>query len=369
MRIGIDARMLRYFGIGEYIRNLIENLTKIDKENQYILFGKENDLEICKINQENFSFQVVKAPLFSLSEQIVLPFEIKKNRLDIFHTPHFNIPLFSSVKRVVTIHDLIPLIFPGVYTSWPARTYYRLMNAQAARRARKIIADSENTKRDLLKFFRLPKERIEVIYGAVSERFKPVNDVKSLEKIGKKFNITKKFLLYVGLRKPHKNLVSLIKVLEILRRKMDFDIQLVMVGKEDARFTQVEETAKELDLVEEVLSLGEVSNEDLVLLYNAAQVFVFPSLYEGFGLPPPEAMACGTPVISSNTSSLSEVLGDAAILIDPNDTNKWAEKIREVLTNENLRKELKQKGLERVKRFSWERAAQDTLRVYESLTG
>lgn len=367
MRIGIDARMLRYSGIGEYIRNLVENLARIDRENQYLLFAKENDLEICKINQENFSFQVVKAPLFSLSEQIVLPFEIKKNRLDIFHTPHFNISLFSPVKKVVTIHDLIPLIFPGARSSRLSRAYYRFMNSQATKKARKIIVDSKNTKRDLLKFFKVPEGKTEVIYGGVSERFRPVNDAKSLEEVEKKFNTTKKFLLYAGLRKPHKNLVSLIKVLEILRRKMNFDIQLVMVGKKDPRFTQVEEAAKELELEDDVLFLGEVSDEDLVLLYNAAQVFLFPSLYEGFGLSPLEAMACGTPVISSNTSSLPEVLGDVAILLDPNDTIKWAEKIREVFTNEDLRKKLKHKGLERVKKFSWERTAQDTLRVYESL--
>lgn len=368
MRIGIDGRMLRYSGIGEYIRNLVENLAKIDRENQYILFAKENDLEIYKINQENFSFQVVKAPLFSLSEQIVLPFEIKKNRLDIFHTPHFNIPLFSPVTRVVTIHDLIPLLFSRARFSWLARTYYRFMNSQATKKTRKIIVDSKNTKRDLFKFFKVPEGKIEVIYGGVSERFKPVNDVETLEAIKRKLNITKKFLLYVGLRKPHKNLVILIKVLKILRGKMNFDIQLVMVGKRDPRFTQVEEAAKELGLEGEVLSLGEVSNEDLVLLYNTAQVFVFPSLYEGFGLPPLEAMACGIPVISSNSSSLFEVLGDAAILLDPNDTNEWAEKIREVLTDEELREKLRRKGLERVKKFSWERAAQDTLKVYGSLT-
>ncbi len=368
MRIGIDARMLRYSGIGKYIRNLIENLAGIDRKNQYILFCKEADLGVCKINQENFHFQVVRAPLFSLREQLSLPFMIKKNRLDIFHTPHFNLPLFLPAKRMVTIHDLIPLIFPEAGFSWLARTYYRFMNSQATKRARKIIVDSKNTKRDLIKFFKVPEGKIEVIYGAVSERFRPVNDAELLEKAKRRLDITKNFLLYVGLKERRKNLVSLIKVLEILRRKMDFDIQLVIVGKEDPRFTQAEETAKELDLVEEVLSLGEVSNEDLVLLYNAAQVFVFPSLYEGFGLPPLEAMACGTPVISSNTSSLPEVLGDTAILIDPHDINEWAEKIREVLTDEELREKLKRKGLERVKKFSWGRTAQDTLKVYESLT-
>ncbi len=367
MLIGIDARMLRYSGIGKYIQNLIENLARIDRKNQYILFVKENDLGICKINQENFNFQVVRASLFSPREQLSLPIEIKRNRLDTFHTPHFNLPLFSPVKKVVTIHDLIPSIFPKARSSRLSRLYYRFMNSQAAKKAGKIIVDSKNTKKDLLKFFKILEGKIEVIYGGVSERFKPVNDTESLEAIKKKFNSTKNFLLYVGLRKPHKNLVSLIKVLGILRGKMDFDIQLVIVGKKDPRFTQVEEAAKKLDLVEEVLSLGEVSDEDLVLLYNAAQIFLFPSLYEGFGLPPLEAMACGTPVISSNTSSLPEVLGDAALLIDPNDTNKWVEKIKAVLTSEDLRKKLKRKGLERARHFSWKRAAQDTLKVYESL--
>lgn len=367
MRIGIDARMLRYSGIGKYIQNLIENLAKIDRKNQYILFCKEADLRICKIKQENFNFRVVKTPLFSLREQLSLPTMIKKNRLDIFHTPHFNIPLFSPVKKMVTIHDLIPLIFPGARSSWLSRTYYRFMNSQVVKKAGKIIAVSKNTERDLLKFFKVPEGKIEVIYEAVSGRFKPVNDVKSLEEIKKKFNITKRFLLYVGLKELHKNLVSLIKILEILKKKMGLDIQLVIVGKRDPRFTQAEETAKELDLEGDVLFLGEVSDEDVVLLYNAAQIFLFPSLYEGFGLPPLEAMACGTPVISSNTSSLPEVLGDAAILINPRDIDEWAKKIRKVLTDEDLRKKLKQKGLGRVKQFSWEKAARDTLRVYESL--
>jgi glycosyltransferase involved in cell wall biosynthesis len=359
--------MLRYTGIGKYIRNLVENLAKLDRANRYILFGKASDAEICKLEEKNFHWQAVNLPLFSVKEQLLLPGEIQKKRLDIFHTPHFNLPLFSPVKRVVTIHDLIPLIFPRLYASPPARTYYRFMNAQVARRTTKVITDSENTRRDFLKFFRLPKERIEVIYGTLSERFRPVSDSKSLEEVKKKYGIGKKFLLSVGPHRPHKNLVMLVKVMALLKERGEIDIQLVITGKKEGRFPQVEDVIGELNLRKEVLTLGSVSDEELVYLYNGASVFLFPSLYEGFGFPPLEAMACGTPVISSYISSLSEVLGSAALLANPYDSREWAGKIREILASRDLKKSLRKKGLEKAKEFSSLASARATLRVYESL--
>lgn len=362
MKIGIDARMINYSGIGVYIKNLIRELPNLSN-NEYVLFGDSKKLE-------NFNLPVIdtKLPIYGIKEQIFFPFKLSKQKLDLLHLPHYPIPLLYRGEIVVTIHDLIHLIYPEYLPSKAAWFYAKFMFSHAGRRAKKVIAVSENTKRDTVELLNIPAEKIKVIYNGIDERFKPINDKESIEKTKRKYGLSEKYILYAGLLKPHKNILRLIEAFPKLRRETQIKDKLVLVGnKEFPHYRAIKEKIKELDLENQILILGEVDSEDMTALYNGADVFVLPSLYEGFGLPPLEAMACGCPVITSNTSSLPEVVGDAGIMVDPCDMDGLAEAICKVLTDEGLRQEMIKKGLARAKLFSWEKTAKETLKIYKEV--
>lgn len=369
MHIGIDVRMIDKTGIGQYIKNLIFNLAKIDKANHYTLFlnkvQQENYIDTWK--NDNFEKRFIRSPIFTIKEQIEFPFRLVLKNIDVFHSPHFILPLLYPLKYIVTIHDLIPIIFPEELTSKRAKIYYRSMLFSATQRANKIIAVSNYTKKDIVNICNIPPIKIEVVYEGVNDCYRPIKDKRILDHIKKKFGIDREFLLYVGLSKPHKNLVRLIKAFKILRKNIRLDLKLVIAGKIDPRYPEVRKIVDKLGLREDVIFTDFVSDQDLVLLYNAAKAFVFPSLYEGFGLPPLEAMACGTPVVSSKVASLAEVLGDAAVVFHPLDIHDMADKVYQVVSDENLRKQLSEKGVRWVKRFSWEKCARETLKIYEKV--
>jgi len=369
MHISIDVRMINKTGIGRYVRNLIFNLTKIDKDNHYTLFfnktQQKNYIDIWR--NDNFKKKFIGSSIFTIKEQIEFPFHLILENIDVFHSPHFVLPLLYPSKSVVTIHDLTPIIFPEELTSKKARIYYRGMLFLAIKKANKIIAVSNYTKKDIVNIFGISPGKIEVVYEGVNDCYRPIKDKRILDHIKKKFGIDREFLLYVGLSKPHKNLVRLIKAFKILRKNIRLDLKLVIAGKIDPRYPEVRKIVDKLGLREDVIFTDFVSDQDLVLLYNAAKAFVFPSLYEGFGLPPLEAMACGTPVVSSKVASLAEVLGDAAVVFHPLDIHDMADKVYQVVSDENLRKQLSEKGIRWVKRFSWEKCARETLKIYEKV--
>jgi len=361
LRIGIDVRMLGYSGIGTYIEGLIKGLTKIDRKNQYFLITNREESGSFP---PNFEIKRINARIFSVQEQWELYSLIEKEKLDIFHFPHFFSLFFCPCKMVVTIHDLIPLIFPNEF-SIAARLYCRLMISHSLKKSKKIIAVSQNTKKDILNFFHTPEEKIEVIYEGVDEDFHPVTDRHLLSEIKSKYHIDAPFILYAGLRKPHKNLVSLIEAFRIFKKSGSKE-KLVIAGKEDRRYP-LEQEIKKMGISQEVILTGHVSRQDLVLLYNAADIFIFPSLYEGFGLPVLEAMACGRPVIASNRSSIPEIAGDGAIFFDPYNVEEMARAIETVLNNESLRCSLVEKALKKAGAFSWIETSKRTLRVYEEI--
>lgn len=361
MRIAIDIRMLNYSGIGTYIENLVKNLSQIDSKNEYILINSGEELPDLP---SNFKFRNIHSKVFSLSEHYKLPFILKEEGIDIFHFPHFYSLFFCACKGVVTIHDLIFSIFPAE-TSMPGRLYYNLMIKHSLKIAKKIIAVSHNTKRDIMNFFGIPDAKIEVIYEGIDKIFHPIDDRVVLENIKQKYNIDAQFILYVGLKKPHKNLSRLIRAFGLWKRSGRKG-KLVIVGKEDVRYS-LKPLVEEFGLNNEVVFTGYIPREDLVLLYNAAEIFVFPSLYEGFGLPVLEAMACGKPIIASNCSSLPEIVGDCAVLINPYDIEEMANVIKVVLDDEKLKRDLSQKALDRSKFFSWSKCAEQTIDVYESV--
>ena len=367
MRIGIDARVSRHTGIREYVRNLIKNLRKIDRSNQYVIFLNTEDFPDYSLEHSGFKHRIISSKAFTISEQVEIPFFARLERLDIYHSPHFLLPLLNSCRNVVTIHDLIPKFFSEELSSFMAKIYYDFMLKAAMKNAAKILTVSDCTKKDLIEIFDIPDRKIKVTYEAAGDKYRPIDNEDLLNRVKKKFNISEDFVLYVGLQKPHKNLVRLIEAFKILLGDSKIKVQLLIVGKKDTKSSTVSRTIERLNLKDSICLTDYVPEEDLPLIYNAALAFVFPSLYEGFGLCPLEAMACGTPVISSNFASLKEVLGDAALIFNPLDIRDMADKMRQIITDEALRKQLKQKGLRRASEFSWRQCALETLDAYKEL--
>jgi glycosyltransferase involved in cell wall biosynthesis len=365
MKIGFDARMIDWAGVGTYSYNLLKALKEIDKENEYILFCDRNSISQVPY-ADNFSKRVISESIFSSFHQLFFSISLKKQSLDIFHSPHFIFPLFLSCSSVVTIHDLIPLVFPSSMPSKLGRFYYQKVNSKVAKKTKIIIAVSNSTKKDLLEQFDVPEEKIRVIYNGVAESFDVIENETLLDEVKKKYKIRSKVLLSVGNPKPHKDWLGLIEAFARLGSEAQ-DYQLVLVGSRDPRYPKIDQLIKKLHLEDRVVITGFVKESDMPLLYNSADVFIFPSLYEGFGLPVLEAMACGTPVLCSNFSSLPEVAGDATLMFDPNDKNSLIEGIENLLSDEKLKKDLSEKGLKRAKLFSWEKTAQQTLEVYREI--
>ncbi len=366
MKIGFDARMIDWAGVGTYSYNLLKALQEIDKTNEYILFCDRQSI-VQVPDGANSRKAIVTEAVFSAFLQLFFSLTLKNQKLDIFHSPHFIYPLFLSSPAVVTIHDLIPLKCPPSMPSIIGRAYYQKANRRAIAKAKMVVVVSESTKKDIQEIFDVTEERIRVIPHGVGNNFQVVRDKSLLDEVKRKYRIRSKFILNIGNSKPHKNWAGLIESFALLRKETK-DYQLVLVGGRDSRFSEAVKLIKKLELEEDVLITGFVAEKDMPLLYNAAEILVFPSHYEGFGLPVLEAMACGTPVICSNSSSLPEVAGDAALMVDPNDGEGLAASMKKVLAEQRIRQDLSEKGLKRIEQFSWKKAAQRTLEVYGEVT-
>jgi len=368
MRIGIDARLVHYSqaGIGQYILRLTEALAGIDHEDEFVLLQSRKDRTII-VNQANFRRRSLWTPSHHRLEQWVLPLEIFPLGLDVLHSPDFIPPFRRNCRSVITIHDLAFLLYPHFLTRESARYYGQI--DQAVRHTDHIIAVSESTKGDIVRLLGVAEDRITVIHEAANPTYRPIDDPKALDEIRRKYEIVGDFILFVSTIEPRKNLPTLLRAYRQLLDGYRPGVKLAVAGERGWLFHEVFTLVEELDLGEHVVFLGLVPVKDLLLLYNAARLLVHPSFYEGFGLPPLEAMACGTPVVVSNVSSLPEVVGDAALLVDPNDVSGLTLAIWRVLSDEALRRKLIERGLERAKLFSWERAARETLALYHRLGG
>ncbi|AEF97057.1 glycosyltransferase family 4 protein [Methanotorris igneus] len=370
MKIGIISDRLNrpLTGIGNYVYNLINELSKIDKGRIYLINYKENNLfpELNKIIIKNPFEKFPKKPFYFWHLYLNYYLNRKKLDLDIIHSPE-NIPIFVKLKyqkKIITVHDIIPYIFPK--TSIKLNYYrYKYIFPLILKTTDKIITDSYHTKKDLIKHFKIPEDKIKVIHLAANENYKPLKE-EEINKIKRKYNLNYPVILYVGALSANKNIPTLLKAFYKLK-KQGIKHKLVITGEKRWKYKSIFETIEKLNLQKDVIFTGYVPDEDLPALYNAADLFVYPSLYEGFGLPPLEAMACGTPVITSNTSSLPEVVGDAGIMVNPYDVDELANKMYNVLTNDGLREELSKKGLERAKLFSWKKCAEEHLKVYEEV--
>lgn len=346
----IDARMALSSGIGTCIRNLVPYFNQ--PPFRIILLVDQIGRDWCQdIEQIQFS-----APIYSIQEQILFP--IKIPRCDLFWSPHYNVPILPirAKKRVVTIHDACHLALSHLL-SWPEKFYAKFMMHRAMHRSDIVITDSEFSKNELLRLLGEPQKKLSVIPAAVDhKRFKRVGDAMQQQLLRCKYNLPEKFILYVGNVKPHKNLSGLLEAFS----GVSLSWGLVIIGKRK----ELRHSSKTFDQ-KKVLFLENVPDDDLPGLYSLAEVFVLPSFYEGFGLPPLEAMSCGCPTIVSNEGSLPEVCGDASLFVDPYDVNEIQHAIERLASDSQLRSQLIQQGFKRVKRFSWS----DSAHLYKDCLG
>ena len=371
LRIGINARYAQrqITGIERYTVELIRNLARIDAKNRVMLFFNKHE-RIPKLTNNPFfqnyisSFPTTRTSMRILWDQIFLYFEIKKNRLDIFHGPSFVVPILKPkrCKYVTTIHDLSWFYYPESFT-FLNRLFFTLFLPRSINNSDMIIADSYSTKKDIIKFFKVSSEKIKVIYLGIDERFKK-SSASEVRNILDKYTLPPDFILSIGSLLPRKNVVNILKAFHALKKKGHKE-KLVIIGKKAWLYEQIFSVIKEYHLEDDVIFTGYVDDRDLPALYSASELLLFPSLYEGFGLPILEAMACGCPVITSNISSMPEVAGGAAVLVNPKHIDSITQAVDHILLNTGLKDSLIKKGYEQAKKFNWIDTAEKTLQVYE----
>lgn len=370
MRIGIDARFFggeQSKGLGRYTQMLLRHLFELDQKNQYIVFVPEDLMASWPYHYDHVSVVAAPYPWYSMVEQLFMPLLIKRQRVDLMHFPHFNVPLLYRAPYIVTIHDLIISRFPTerattlgpMMYQFKQFTYNRVIR-HAALAARHIITVSQYSKDDLMDFFHLPDDRISVTYEAV-DAFTP-----SQRNVLQYYGIRQPYVLYVGNAYPHKNLERLILAMQQLK-KQSSPLHCVLVGKPDYFYKRLQQYAWAKDVDDVVQFIGFVPDGDLPRLYQQAFAYVFLSRYEGFGLPPLEAMLYGTPVISARTSCLPEVLGDAALYFEQDDISGILKHIQRLEDDADLRTKLIDLGRHQVERYSWRRMAKQTLALYEKV--
>ena len=363
-RIAIDARKLRDFGIGTYIRNILTELSRLDRTSEYVVLCRPDDVESGEVLGPNFRMVPEPAPTYSVAEQIKIPLALAREGVRLVHEPHYVLPPAIRCRSVVTIHDCIHLMFPQYLPGRLAYVYAKGSMWSASRKADRILTVSEASKRDILRFFDVPPDKVEVIDNAIDERFLAPPDAERMDLVRQRYQLDHPFVLYVGNIKPHKNLERLIEAFGRARAQCGDDLKLIIIGDEISKYPPLRQTVHKQKLDKHVRFLGFQPQETLAAFYRLARAFVFPSLYEGFGLPPLEAMACGTPVVTSNVSSLPEVAGGAALLVDPYDTEAIAAGITQAVTDESRREEMIRRGYDRARSFSWKQSVQKIHEIY-----
>ncbi|MCL4466647.1 MAG: glycosyltransferase family 4 protein [Chloroflexi bacterium] len=372
-RIAIDARLADYqrAGITTYTTSLLQEMPALAPTESFVVVRSrraKHRLAVAPQLSESRFF----TPPHHRWEQLTLPLEMAALRPDLVHSPDF-VPCFRRTWRaVITVHDLAFLKFPRVLTA-ASRGYYGQI-AAACRSADRVIAVSNNTAKDLSELLSVPPEKVRVVYEAAAPLYHPLRDDDKTEALLARHGITPGYLIFVSTIEPRKNLETLLRALAQLTAARGVDprfrnLHLVVVGQPGWLYEGVFRLVGELGLKGRVRFVGATTPEDLLLLYNGALALAYPSLYEGFGLPPLEAMACGTPVLAADCSSLPEVVGDAGLLLPPTDVEAWCAALAQVVEDEALRSDLTARGFKRARQFSWRRAAEETLAVYREALG
>lgn len=375
MNIGIDVRCLmepRYSGVGEYTANLLNNLFEINKQNNYLLFYNAHgnyDKNLPKFNYPSVHYKKFNYPNKLLNASLAFLKRPKVDQMlggvDLFFAPHVSfLALSASCKKVLTVHDLSFIKFPEFF-SGKQKLWYKLFGGECSPlNFDLILADSHNTKRDLVELYNISEQKIKTIYLGVEQNYRPIDDPAELNKVKEKYNLPEKFILYLGTIEPRKNLVTLIRAYEQLNTP---DYELVIAGNSGWGNKDIYKAAKNSKAAKKIRFIGYVDQQDKLALYNLASLFIYISYYEGFGFPPLEAMACGIPVVASYTSSLGEVLEDAAALVNPYNASEIKNAVDNILLNNDLALRMGQLGQNQAKKFSWQKTAEQTLNAFNSL--
>jgi alpha-1,3-rhamnosyl/mannosyltransferase len=372
VRIAIDGRCAQdhFPGIGRYIFNLCHALATLQADlSLLVLYDPDAPSTLLSMQDlaglPGLELRPVRVGVFSPLSQITVAKLLNDEHVDVYHSPYYIRPYVLPVPAIVTLHDIIPVLWPDRGTSGVAQAIFKLTTRLSITTARRIIVGSNSARADFIQHFGVPSQLTRVVHHGVDARFQPPANqegtVSLVAAVRQRYALERDYILSVGVNKPHKNLVTLVKAFSKVGRK---DIQLVFAGPEDHRYPETRQTVSELGLIDRVVFLGPVSVKDLPALYAGASLFAFPSRYEGFGLPVVEAIACGAPVICSSASSLPEVAGDAAILLDPSDSTAWTRELENLLSDSDRRQDLRARGLRRAAEFTWKKAAEETLAVY-----
>jgi glycosyltransferase involved in cell wall biosynthesis len=375
VKIAIDIRRMNEFGVGTYTRNIIRALGRLDRQNKYFLLGSHEKVsEIGKL-PENFK-SIPVGPPDTFRGFFQCHAVVSRLECDLVHIPHlFWRPRFWPCRYVVTVHDMLDHMYRGRTGSSLKRTVHFQMTRRILKRAARIFAVSGFTKSEVQNLFGIDPRRIEVIYNAIDQRFLSGHATDADRQfLAERYQVTTPFLLYAGRISPHKNIVRIIEAFAALKTELSkhdlySDLKLIIIGDELSKHPDLRRTVVRGGVQNDVRFMGFVPIEVLRIFYDAAKVFVFPSLYEGFGLPPLEAMAHGTPVLTSNTSSIPEVVGNAAVLVNPENVFEMMRALQRVLLDSGLREKMRQRGYEQVKKFSWDRSAAEVLAGYEEACG
>jgi glycosyltransferase involved in cell wall biosynthesis len=373
VRIAIDTRRIRDFGVGTYIRNVVRTLERIDRRNEYLLIGPAEALREIGDLPPNFFNTPYSLPDTSARNYFEFQRILRTFRCDVLHVPHlFSSPQYIPCRYVLTVHDLLDHFYPAEMRSALRRSLRFYFTRRVLRRAERIFAVSNSTRNDIGRLFNIPLNNVEVIYNAIDERFRRGHATDAdRQLISERYQVNYPFLLYAGNIRPHKNVIRIIEAFAALKAELEKegrypDLKLIIIGDELSKHSDLRRTVVRSGVTNDVRFLGFVPIDVLRIFYDTAKIFVFPSLYEGFGLPPLEAMAHGTPVVTSNTSSLPEVVGNAAVLVNPENVFDIMHALHRVLLDQPLRERLKRAGYEQSVVFSWESSVARILQLYEA---
>lgn len=374
MKIAIDIRRMSEFGVGTYIRNIVRTLGRLDQQNPYFLIGPPAKVEEIGALPPNFQAVPLQTPERSIKGLLAFREALQKHNCDLVHIPNlFSVPRALPCPYVMTVHDMLDHMSrarqqTGFWSAWHLQ-----MTKRVLRRAARIFAVSNFTRSEIEKLFAIPSNKIEVVYNAIDERFLR-GHATDLDRdlIAQRYQVTYPFLLYAGRISPHKNVVRMIEAFSALKTELEKDdlypdLKLIIIGDDLSGNPDLRRTVVRSGVQNDVRFLGFIPIEVLRIFYDCAKIFVFPSLYEGFGLPPLEAMVHGTPVVTSNVSSLPEVVGNAAVLVNPENVFEIMRALHRVLTDKALRERMKERGYKQATKFSWEISVRRVLDVYRQV--
>ncbi len=366
-RLGIDARKLADFGIGSYLRGLLVEFAHRDEPSDLVVFVAPESRHLLPDMPERWRVVEVDAGGYTVKEQLAMPIAAQRAGVKLLHVPHYVVPLLYPGRIVVTVHDIIHVLFPEFLPHPWAFAYARRFIRAAVRRARRVIAVSETTSRDLQRLFGAAPERLTVIPHGVDEVFLEPADAVRDEQVLRRLSVASPYLLHIGNHKPHKNAEGLLKAYQVLVHDGRGETPPLVMAGGFAPEGDLCRRAAAMGLAGRVVCLGHVSRTELAALFHRATAFVYPTLYEGFGLPVLEAMACGVPVIAGDVAAVREVTGDAVVRVNPRDVVELAAAVRRILEQPETRAHLVEKGRRRATGFRWQKAAEATLAVYRAV--